>query len=116
MLDPSFFPSPSPDSVLGHPAVVGADESFTEGFPTNTGSFLMDIQELMLFHLLHQPKNSSSGSQHSPPTAHLVEYTELSPLFSQCSFCCSSAKLGSAKLGSAKLGSALPCAGDMVKE
>lgn len=64
-----------------HPAVVVADESFTEDLPTNTSSFCLDIQELMLFHLLHQPKNSSSGSQHSPSTVHLMEHTELSPLF-----------------------------------
>lgn len=53
---------------------------------TNTSSFHMDIQEPMLLHLLHQPKNSSSGSQHSPSTAQLMEFMEFSPLSSQCSF------------------------------
>lgn len=89
VLDPSFLPHLLWALFWAHPAVVVADESFTEDLPTNTSSFLMDIQELML---LHQPKNSSSGSQHSPSTAHLMEYTEFSPLFSQCSFCCSSDK------------------------
>lgn len=86
VLDPYFFPHLLLTLFWAHPALVVAHESFPEALPTNTSSSHVDIQELVLIHLLHQPKNSSSGSQCAPSTTHLMEHTEFSPLLSPCSF------------------------------